>query len=98
MATLIHPDGSEQGAQPTNSVYFTYDELRAIVGGSLETLPARDFKILFFHGESKGPRNMKAMELAGITIDPEIMQEEDYIHGDVLLCEQSELRTGQKRG
>ncbi len=98
MAIIIYPDGREEPTEPANGQFFEYAELRTIIGGSLDTLPTKDYKILFFCGQSQEPRNMKAMELAGLAIEPEAMEEADYIHGTVLVCEQGELKTGQKRG
>jgi hypothetical protein len=98
VATIIYPGGTEEAVAPANGEFFEYAELRKIVGSSLDTLPTKDYKILFFCGQSQEPRNIKAMELAGLAIEPEIMEEADYIHGTVLVCEQGELRTGQKRG
>jgi hypothetical protein len=96
MATIIHPDGREQEAKPANGSFFAYDEIRHIIGGGIDTLPTTDQQILFFCGTNQSSRNMKAMELAGITIDPDAMKEADYIHGTVLLCVIGELRMGQK--
>jgi hypothetical protein len=97
MATIIETSGAERPVSPANGTFFTYDEIRALIGGAIDTLPARDSEILFFYANSPHPRNYKAMELAGLHIEPEAMREEDYIHGTVLLCTQAELRTGQKR-
>jgi hypothetical protein len=96
MATIIEASGAERPVKPANGKFFTYEEIRAIIGGAIDTLPARDEQILFFFAESQHPRNYKAMELAGLQIEPEAMQEADYIHGTVLLCVQAELKTGQR--
>ena len=97
LATIIESSGAERSVSPANGTFFTYDEIRAIIGGALDTLPTRNEQILFFYANSPHPRNYKAMELAGLQIEPEAVQEADYIHGTVLLCTQAELRTGQKR-
>jgi hypothetical protein len=96
VATIIESSGSERPVSPANGTFFTYDEIRAIIGGAIDTLPARDEEILFFYADSQHPRNYKAMELAGLQIESEAMREDDYIHGTVLRCAQAELKTGQR--
>jgi hypothetical protein len=96
VATIIESSGAERSVSPANGTYFTYDEIRAIIGGTIDTLPTPDEQILFFYADSQHPRNYRAMELAGLKIEPEAMQEANYIHGTVLVCVQAELKTGQK--
>lgn len=96
MATIIESSGAERPVKAANGAFFTYDEIRAIIGGAIDTLPTPDEQILFFFSDSPHPRNYKAMALAGLQIEPEAMREEDYIHGTVLVCVQAELKTGQR--
>jgi hypothetical protein len=96
MATIIESSGSERPVSPANGAFFTYDEIRAVIGGTIDTLPTLDEQILFFYADSQHPRNYKAMELVRLKVEPEAMQEVDYIHGTVLVCVQAELKTGQR--
>jgi hypothetical protein len=83
VATIIESSGAERPVSPANGTFFAYDEIRAIIGGAIDTLPVQNERILFFFAESPHPRNYKAMELAGLQIEPEAMQE-------------AELKTGQR--
>ncbi len=83
--TILRADGpAETAPKPNNGTDYKLDELRAIVGGSIECVWPEDGTIIVLHGEGKLlglPVNQAATMVAknGIAFD-------DYIVGDVLHC------------
>jgi len=77
-------DPAEAAPLPKNGTDYKLDELRAIVGGTIECVWPGDGTIIVLHGEGKLvglPLNQAATMAAkiGIAFD-------DYIVGDVLHC------------
>ena len=88
MALLIKTDGSESTVVPKQGSRFSLEELWLHVGGFLQMLELRTGRLLLLDEEGKNrPRNARATLLgrtAGIAND-------DYVVGDVLICDESEL-------
>lgn len=85
MATIIKADGQCIETQPKNGTDFKLEELNEIVGGYIEVLTLNDDQIMVINEEGKVyglPLNLKATDMYGL----------DFIVGDVLVCEESEVK------
>ncbi len=85
--TILRAEGpAEPAPKPKNGTNYKLDELRAIVGGSIECVWPADGTIIVMHGDGKIlerplPLNQAATVAAKIGI-----AFGDYIVGDVLHC------------
>lgn len=90
MATLITASGEQKQIDPANGGRFTLDELNGLVGGDVEILLLANHRLMVLNEDGKGiglPRNPSATVMAvgaGIA-------DEDFIVGDVLICDQSQI-------
>ena len=74
MALILYPDGTSKEVHPANGDHFEYEELTAIVEGTLEMIPLPDGRIMTLTAEGRSggeagmaglPRNEQASVLAG---------------------------------
>jgi Domain of unknown function (DUF3846) len=75
MAHILYPDGSSKEVQPANSTDFRLEELREIVGGSIEILNLKDGRIMVLNESGKLldlPRNEQATALVDFPSPAEI--------------------------
>lgn len=91
MATLIKADGTKQEVQPNNGLDFELEELQQFVDGYIQIVNLRNGKILVINEEGKDvyPVNEKATEIA---LKRNSIFWWDYICGDVLLCDDEEVK------
>ena len=90
MAEIITADGTVREVQPANGKNFTLKELTPIVGGYIEIIYLNDGRLMIMNEEgklSRLPDNEVATALARSSISPD-----DYIVGDVLVCNQHEIK------
>ena len=88
MATLIKSNGEEINIFPNNKTDFQLDELQKYVGGFIEVVKTKDGKTMVINEEGKIndlPINQKASQLYQYN-------EFDFIAGDVLICQENEIR------
>lgn len=90
MAEIIKTDGTRQPYEPANGEYFTYEEMQQAVGGMVEIVELDDRQTMLVNEEGK---------LLGLPYNEEAdnifhhhFATLDYIVGDVLLCENHQIR------
>jgi len=89
MATLLKSDGTKETITPANGKTFTLKEMQTLVGGFIQIIGLPNGANLVMNEDGKIeelPYNLEATllgEKAGIAT-------EDYIVGDVVLCENGE--------
>jgi len=84
MAKIVKVDGEEIAIQPDNGVEFLLEEMQSIVGGYIEVLYLSDGRLMVVNEEGllrKLPFNPIATTMAS-----------RIIVGDVLVCEQNQIR------
>jgi hypothetical protein len=89
MAYIIKTSGEVKKIQPKNGTDFQLDELKSIVNGYIEVvyLPNSRMMIVNEEGKLNGlPLNEKATGLLWM------LGGLDYIVGDVLLCDQDQVK------
>lgn len=88
MATLIKPDGATSLVLPASGETFTLQELQAFVGGYIQIIAVGSaYYVLNEEGKLLGlPANVPATHRAH-----DFLFEGDYLCGDVLICEPSEV-------
>ncbi len=89
MATILKTNGERKEVSPKNGSDFQLDELQSIVGGYIEILNLSNNRLMLVNEEGKIyglPYNHEATEL--------VVKEgyHDVIVGDVLVCENSQVR------
>ncbi len=84
MGSRHYADGRSEERQPENGRDFQLKELQEIVGGYIEIVPTKDGRIMVCNEEGK----LDDIIFVGEITDTEV----DYIAGDVLVCESSELK------
>ena len=87
MATLIKSNGEETNVTPKNKTDFQLDELQKFVGGLIEIVKTKEGRTMVINEEGKIndlPINQKASEQYQYN-------EFDFIAGDVLICNESEI-------
>lgn len=90
MATLIKTNGEEIKVQPGNGSDFSLKELQELVNGYIQVLQINDKTYMVVDEEGKiknKPLNEKATKMVR-----EILLTVDYIVGDVLICDDSEIK------
>jgi hypothetical protein len=101
MAMLYRSNGTLERVAPA-AERFTLAELQALVSGYIEVLRVTPIHVLVFNEEGKLhklPPNLRATLIAD-----HVLQENDFLVGDVLCCRAEELshiavgRTGRRRG
>lgn len=90
MGRIIRVNGSEEELLPQNGTHFSLEELRRAVGGSVEVLhlPTGQIIVMDEDGKATKPENRRATlmgRVCGIAHD-------DYVCGDVVVCEPGELQ------
>ena len=87
MAKIIKTDGTIVEVTPQNGTDFQLEELQKIVGGYIEVLRLTDNEIMVANEEGKFycTYNHEAKEY-------EAIYKSDYICGDVLICNDDEVR------
>jgi hypothetical protein len=88
MATVIPVVGEAREVSPKKGRVFKLAELRAVVGGDIQAVPAPDGRTLYLneHGKYQQlPRNT-----AATTLMRAWLLSDDYIAGDVILCSRKE--------
>lgn len=88
MATLIKPDGATSQVLPASGESFTLKELQGFVGGYIQVIRVGSaLYVLNEEGKLLGlPANVPATHRAH-----DFLFEGDYLCGNVLICEPSEL-------
>lgn len=91
MAKIIKTDGTIVEVTPQNGTDFQLEELQKIVGGYIEVLRLTDNEIMVANEEGKFycTYNHKATQIAK---EHEAIYKNDYICGDVLICNDDEVR------
>lgn len=91
MAKIIKTDGTIVEVTPQNGTDFQLEELQKIVGGYIEILRLTDNEIMVANEEGKFycTYNHKATQIAK---EYEAIYKSDYICGDVLICNDDEVR------
>lgn len=97
-AYKVHDDGScdVMEVEPKNKKFFTYEELRDFIGGSIEIVPLPSGKSMVVHEEGKliGLRvNGAASDywLAEYPLDQYPNNNDGIIAGNALVCTEAEL-------
>lgn len=90
MAEIIKTDGIRHATAPANGEYFTLEDMQKAVGGMVEIVELDDRHTMLVNEEGK---------LLGLPYNEEadnIFHQHfatlDYIVGDVLLCENHQIR------
>lgn len=91
MAKIIKTDGTIVEVTPQNGTDFKLEELQKIVGGYIEVLRLTDNEIMVANEEGKFccAYNHEATQIAK---EYETIYKNDYICGDVLICNDDEVR------
>ena len=92
MALIYRASGDVENVEPKNGTDFQLEELQAIVGGWIEVkfLSDADGGVMIMNEEGK-LRNLPYNERA-TTLYREFVYEYDFIVGDVLICDKSEIK------
>jgi len=88
MARFIKSNGIDMELVPEKGTQFTLVELQDLVDGFIEIVPAKDGRLIVINEEGKLkklPMNTKASLLLE-------RPNSDFIVGDVLVCDKSEIR------
>lgn len=90
MGTIIKTDGSEQQVRPVNGRQFELDELRKICGGDTITVGLHDGRVMVVirYSALRFHINWQATEIAS---DAGILDGDEFIFGDVLICDEKEV-------
>ena len=116
MGRIYYADGRQEERAPANGQDYSLEEMQAIVGGYIETVPCKQpgmMMVVNEEGKLLGlPRNDKATALAALPTSADLAalrlmwgddviligdhpldsEAEDYIAGDVLVCENKQVR------
>lgn len=91
MAEIIKTNGTHQSVQPTNGTDFTLEEMQGIVGGDIELVFLNETEIMVVNEEGKV--NALAYNSAATHIFKENHPSvSDYIVGDVLVCNNEQIK------
>lgn len=91
MAKIIKTDGTCQPVQPANGTDFTLEEMQAIVGGDIELVYLNDTEIMVVNEEGK-IEDLDANHTATLILEENYPDTDDYIVGDVLVCDNEQIR------
>ena len=91
MAKIIKTDGTIVEVTPQNGTDFQLEELQKIVGGYIEVLRLTDNEVMVANegGKFYCIYNHKATQIAK---GHKAIYKNDYICGDVLICNDGEVR------
>lgn len=91
MAKIIKTDGTIVEVTPQNGTDFQLEELQKIVGGYIEVLRLTDNEIMVANEEGKFccAYNHKATQIGK---EYKAIHKSDYICGDILICNDDEVR------
>lgn len=92
MALIYRASGDVENVEPKNGTDFQLEELQAIVDGWIEIKFLRDDegRVMVLNEEGK-LRNLPYNERA-TTLYRVFVYEHDFIVGDVLICDKSEIK------
>ena len=90
MGTIIKTDGSEQHVRPVNGRQFDKEELSNICGGDTITVGLHDGRVMVVirYESMRFHINWQATEIAS---DEGILDGDEFIFGDVLICDEKEV-------
>jgi hypothetical protein len=94
MAILYKANGKTLEVSPKNNKYFTIEELYEMIGSPVDMRYLANDQIVIFHDNGKVLHlafNVAATEIYQTHGDPN-----DFLAGDVLLCEQNELEQDEE--
>ena len=91
MAQIIKTNGQILEVQPQNGTDFQLEEMQAIVNGYIEMVPLHNGEIMIVNEEGKFTcsENYTATFVAK---HYNVITNDDYIFGDVLICKDEEIR------
>lgn len=91
MAEIIKTNGTRQSVQPDNGTDFTLEEMQGIVGGDIELVFLNETETMVLNEEGKV--NALAYNSAATRIFRENHPSvSDYIVGDVLVCNNEQIK------
>ena len=91
MAKIIKTDGTCQPVQPANGTDFTLEEMQAIVGGDIELVYLNDTEIMVVNEEGKN-NSLDLNREATRVFRKNYPDSDDYIVGNVLVCDDEQIR------
>lgn len=90
-AKIIKTDGTSVEVQPANGRDFTLEEMQAIVGGDIELVYLNDTEIMVVNEEGKID-DLDDNHAATLILEENYPDTDDYIVGDVLVCDNEQIR------
>lgn len=91
MAKIIKTDGTSVDVQPANGRDFTLEEMQVIVGGNIELVYLNDTEIMVVNEEGK-MNDLSYNCAATLVFKENCPDTNDYIVGDVLVCDNEQIR------
>ncbi|MCM1302198.1 MAG: DUF3846 domain-containing protein [Alistipes senegalensis] len=91
MAKIIKTDGTSKEVLPTNGTDFTLEEMQAIVDGDIELVYLNDTEIMVVNEEGKID-GLDYNRAATLVFRKNYPDSDDYIVGDVLVCDNEQIR------
>lgn|GEM_PF-123191 len=91
MAEIIKTDGTCQPVQPANGTDFTLEEMQAIVGGDIELVYLNDTEIMVVNEEGKN-NSLNLNHEATRVFRKNYPDSDDYIVGNVLVCDDEQIK------
>jgi hypothetical protein len=88
MARFIKSNGIDMELVPEKGTQFTLVELQDLVDGFIEIVPAKDGRLIVINEEGK-LKNLPVNQKASLLYKH---APADFIVGDVLVCDKSEIR------
>ena len=66
MGLILYPDGRQKAVEPANGRDYSLDELRAIVGGSIEIIPTKEpGRIMVLNDDAKSLTSCLCLHILG---------------------------------
>lgn len=90
VATLIKVDGTETETKPAHGATFQLKEMQAHVGGLIEVIRMGSRWVVM---DEEGKRKGKAKNTAATHRVHDFLLPEDFLVGDILICEPEEMKT-----
>lgn len=84
---IIYTSGDKKIIRPENGSTFSLEELQKIVGGWIETVRAKDGRVIVLNEEGKLNGLLPNVEATELYCDPA----DDIIVGNVLVCDEDLL-------
>lgn len=91
MALILKADGTRKKVQPINGNDFELEELQSFVGGIIDIINLNNGKILVINDEGKLCGLQPNLNATIVAWMQEVIPQNDYIAGDVLLCNDEEV-------